>query len=705
MAEDQLAQECFIQAIVVREHFASDDTQLNLRVNEIVYVLEQDETGWWGGHKEGEEATGWFPGSCVRPMPTPDPEPVPAVHEAPLPPHENRDGDVDATVEPLSEVAAEHERAQAGDADSTPRRDGWQRGSLDSTTETIRCLTVGADVTGQAPWMVASPARPSTGSDRRGSCTERRSRAEAQDENFVRLQRELLEANERCRKSQRQSDADRSARLQLEAKANDMAKALEERGARLDAVEAEAELARTERQRLQAEFEAEKQRLHAEAEDLRAELMRNHALHEREKRHSQVVVEQLQRKFDFELQEKDKEVQLIRRDLEQAEASKAEIELQLSTCREDRMDLSIRTSRADSIIPPADPEPRADPVRRLFPASLPLASPGSTPDRRDSGLEAPDRRDASECDAATAAAPAQSQQDQWQRQQQQQQQQYQQHHEWIPRSTSNQRASSSAPRGCGASAAIPAASSSASTGRLGNSRSASDLSPTGASASVQQASSSSMRETPPRGLVREKTAMFEQLDQRGKAAARADTPRRNRSESAASGSHGRSASCSHRGDSASSAARYKDLAPYGTWSRSDSVSAAVAQPVQSAGGSLAANRMHHERPKRVTPPVLPREARPSPGAGPSMSSAGAMDGRQVIRAHGYGGEREQTSGVRRLALPPQQDERDEEPVVLNMSPIRKAEPVPSLTPSRGSEASLSSAASALPDRLRYPSRA
>lgn len=29
-------------------------------------VLEKDETGWWGGHLEGNERTGWFPGSCVR---------------------------------------------------------------------------------------------------------------------------------------------------------------------------------------------------------------------------------------------------------------------------------------------------------------------------------------------------------------------------------------------------------------------------------------------------------------------------------------------------------------------------------------------------------------------------------------------------------------------------------------------------------------
>jgi hypothetical protein len=56
----------FMKAVVVKQHNATDETQLELRLNDIVYVLEQDDSGWWGGHKEGEDCTGWFPGSCVR---------------------------------------------------------------------------------------------------------------------------------------------------------------------------------------------------------------------------------------------------------------------------------------------------------------------------------------------------------------------------------------------------------------------------------------------------------------------------------------------------------------------------------------------------------------------------------------------------------------------------------------------------------------
>eukprot|EP00438_Fugacium_kawagutii_P036002 Skav228968 [mRNA] locus=scaffold671:136349:137380:+ [translate_table: standard] len=72
--------ECpYLRAVVVKPHKASDDSQLNLSKNEIIIILEQDETGWWGGHKEGqEEKTGWFPGSSVRTLsPTPSGQALP----------------------------------------------------------------------------------------------------------------------------------------------------------------------------------------------------------------------------------------------------------------------------------------------------------------------------------------------------------------------------------------------------------------------------------------------------------------------------------------------------------------------------------------------------------------------------------------------------------------------------------------------------
>jgi len=71
----------FMKTIVVKPHIATDNSQLDLRLNNIVYVLEQDDSGWWGGHKEGEDCTGWFPGSCVREM-LDDDAPEPAAEPA-----------------------------------------------------------------------------------------------------------------------------------------------------------------------------------------------------------------------------------------------------------------------------------------------------------------------------------------------------------------------------------------------------------------------------------------------------------------------------------------------------------------------------------------------------------------------------------------------------------------------------------------------
>lgn len=39
---------------------------LRLCVGDIIYVMEPHDSGWWGGHKEGVDVTGWFPACCVR---------------------------------------------------------------------------------------------------------------------------------------------------------------------------------------------------------------------------------------------------------------------------------------------------------------------------------------------------------------------------------------------------------------------------------------------------------------------------------------------------------------------------------------------------------------------------------------------------------------------------------------------------------------
>lgn len=45
---------------------------LRLVKGDIVYVLEKHASGWWGGHKEGDETTGWFPSSVAMQVPLGD---------------------------------------------------------------------------------------------------------------------------------------------------------------------------------------------------------------------------------------------------------------------------------------------------------------------------------------------------------------------------------------------------------------------------------------------------------------------------------------------------------------------------------------------------------------------------------------------------------------------------------------------------------
>mmetsp|Transcript_131927 Transcript_131927/g.246697 ORF Transcript_131927/g.246697 Transcript_131927/m.246697 type:complete len:892 (-) Transcript_131927:148-2823(-) len=54
------------KAIVIQPHRATDETQLNLNVDDVVVVTEMEASGWWGGCKEGErEKRGWFRASNV----------------------------------------------------------------------------------------------------------------------------------------------------------------------------------------------------------------------------------------------------------------------------------------------------------------------------------------------------------------------------------------------------------------------------------------------------------------------------------------------------------------------------------------------------------------------------------------------------------------------------------------------------------------
>mmetsp|Transcript_23724 Transcript_23724/g.59209 ORF Transcript_23724/g.59209 Transcript_23724/m.59209 type:complete len:419 (-) Transcript_23724:48-1304(-) len=59
-------------ALVIKEHLSIEKLQLTLRLGDVVYVVEEDATGWAGGYKVGEEEiSGWFPRICVRTIENP----------------------------------------------------------------------------------------------------------------------------------------------------------------------------------------------------------------------------------------------------------------------------------------------------------------------------------------------------------------------------------------------------------------------------------------------------------------------------------------------------------------------------------------------------------------------------------------------------------------------------------------------------------
>jgi len=149
LAEDeQYLPHEYTRAEVIKPHEATDETQINLRVGDIVCILEKDETGWWGGHKEHEDNTGWFPSTCVRSLP----------------------GVVQSSLETLTkEVLRSPQDFQLlhvdeGASTSRPYHKLADNSSTSSSAETFRCSATTVESGKDGPmWhghgMVASPTR------------------------------------------------------------------------------------------------------------------------------------------------------------------------------------------------------------------------------------------------------------------------------------------------------------------------------------------------------------------------------------------------------------------------------------------------------------------------------------------------------------------------------------------------------------------
>eukprot|EP00746_Dinoflagellata_sp_MGD_P005807 gnl/MRDRNA2_/MRDRNA2_111263_c0_seq1.p1 gnl/MRDRNA2_/MRDRNA2_111263_c0~~gnl/MRDRNA2_/MRDRNA2_111263_c0_seq1.p1 ORF type:complete len:569 (+),score=149.47 gnl/MRDRNA2_/MRDRNA2_111263_c0_seq1:86-1792(+) len=104
-------QDYVAKAQVVADHSAIDASQLDLRVGDIVYVLEKDDSGWWGGHKEGQDATGWFPFTVVRVIGEPE-------HQVSVEPHH-----ADATAEVVPQYTTSSSAGPAAMYPNEPFKD------------------------------------------------------------------------------------------------------------------------------------------------------------------------------------------------------------------------------------------------------------------------------------------------------------------------------------------------------------------------------------------------------------------------------------------------------------------------------------------------------------------------------------------------------------------------------------------------------
>lgn len=329
-------------AIVVKAHQATDGSQLDLRVNDIVVVLEQDETGWWGGHKEREDATGWFPGSCVRLLGDASPG-----REAMLGAH--LEGNLSATMmnfhaaddrSPCGEDAGLGWPAMSGlDSPGTARRHQYEvTDGADPEAQTARCC-VPLETELRSPMrrsrVVASPQRAKQSMDTQGhtpgtdglrglttpiavcrvggapSVPGGNELLTVELAQLEQLKKENAELHDQLKRSQRQSDVERRNFKAAEAAVQ------REREAREQA-EHQLQVQNAEKERLAkkaAELAQQLEREHAQLERERAQRERERVELERERRSSQAVrdsCEQMQQLYQKRLQEKDEEIHEIR---------------------------------------------------------------------------------------------------------------------------------------------------------------------------------------------------------------------------------------------------------------------------------------------------------------------------------------------------------------------------------------------------------
>eukprot|EP00927_Polykrikos_kofoidii_P031402 TRINITY_DN2700_c0_g1_i2.p1 TRINITY_DN2700_c0_g1~~TRINITY_DN2700_c0_g1_i2.p1 ORF type:complete len:668 (+),score=61.74 TRINITY_DN2700_c0_g1_i2:56-2059(+) len=304
-------------AVVIRAHVPHDKNQMALNLHERVVVLERHETGWWGGHRLGEEFVGWFPGACV--MEIRDPQ-IDQIHDEPV-----HDQEVQEQQNRLVQYAGwEEEQTSRGRLSSTVDTSDSSHNSkrLSAATSPQHAVSTGPDRRSLRPTVM-----PQNDTATLAALRATEAKAAQYFDELTRLQRQR-----EAEKREADGTADEFRRV----------KAAIERRTHEETCEYEHHL-QTER--------AEKQRLLSETETLR-----NHL--ERERRKCQAHKEEMERcrdSYSRQLKEKDELIQSSRKSFRLAEerAKVLKEELQVMT--------SQRSIENSEVLGSVD-----QPVRRLF---------------------------------------------------------------------------------------------------------------------------------------------------------------------------------------------------------------------------------------------------------------------------------------------------------------------------------------------------
>ncbi|CAK0820561.1 unnamed protein product [Prorocentrum cordatum] len=364
------------KSVALKEHVATDGDQLDLQVGDVVYVLEQDwESGWWGGHKEGEENTGWFPGTALRlPLEPVGARPAPAAAEgsdaapgaaaggAP-PAAAGSSGPLAPAGDHCWSVPAAAGRAAACD-------EGYMRdGRMVASPQGPRTPGAGAPAQGAAAVALVL-AGPAAGPG---------APAEGPQAEVARLRAEVVGLQGELQQLRRQSSADQGRLRELEQLLSDQEQQLKNRASAQTSLSTEASVLRekleSEKRKSQAQIAANDQMRQRYEEKLREKTEDNRRDKEAARKSIQAEQQKAQAEqhrageLERQLAEAREEVELLRRE-RQAVKAEPDVSRRLFDAHADRQ----RAAPPPAAEPPAATRGRAlpKPAEQQAPRQSPL---------------------------------------------------------------------------------------------------------------------------------------------------------------------------------------------------------------------------------------------------------------------------------------------------------------------------------------------